>query len=104
MGKQLISWTSKTNQANVTRGLQLLNGDGSLMAFVCNAMPQDLRSLLFPSLIACFDGPGFFKAVSDEDAMPFDWLHFSWYNRYATKVISMQHDLCLIGHLIDFLG
>ena len=74
------------------------------MAFVCNAMPQDLRSLLFPSLIACFDGPGFFKAVSDEDAMPFDWLHFSWYNRYATKVISMQHDLCLIGHLIDFLG
>ena len=94
MGKQLISWTSKINQINA-RGIQLLNGDGSLMAFICNAMPQDLRSLLFPSLIGCLDGPGLCNAVSDEQdhvLQPFDCLHFSWYNRYTTRVIPTLHD------------
>ena len=60
------------------------------MVFVCSAMPQDLKSLLFPTLIGCLDGPILFNFVSDEQdtiLQPFNCLHFSWYNRYTTKVI-----------------
>ncbi|KAI6007020.1 hypothetical protein EDD15DRAFT_2124329, partial [Pisolithus albus] len=61
----------------VDSGLELQNNDGFLMAFICTAMPKDLRDVLYPSLVACFDGPDLFS--------PFDCLHFSWYNRYNAK-------------------
>lgn len=62
------------------------------MAFVCTAMPQHLRSLLFPLLMGCFEDQRPFKVrapdtdENDSAAPPFDCLHFSWYNRYTTKV------------------
>ncbi|KAI6101816.1 hypothetical protein F5141DRAFT_1008775, partial [Pisolithus sp. B1] len=71
-------------------GLELQNDDGSLMAFVCTAMPKDLKDLLYPSLVACLDGPDLFSVQLPSPAnenlpQPFDCLHFSWYNRFTTK-------------------
>ncbi|KAI6038319.1 hypothetical protein EDC04DRAFT_2570227 [Pisolithus marmoratus] len=71
--------------------LELQNDDGSLMAFICTAMPKGMKDLLFPSLIACLDGPDLFTArpsslpAGENTPPPFDCLHFSWYNRYTTK-------------------
>ena len=62
------------------------------MASVCTAMPQHLRSLLFPLLMGCFEDQWLFKVQApnmdenDSAAPPFDCLHFSWYNKYTTKV------------------
>ncbi|KAI6118440.1 hypothetical protein F5141DRAFT_1000019, partial [Pisolithus sp. B1] len=69
-------------------GLELQNDDGSLMAFVCTAMPKDLKDLLYPSLVACLDSPDLFSIrlpspANENLPQPFDCLHFSWYNRYA---------------------
>ncbi|KAI6094720.1 hypothetical protein EV401DRAFT_1881297 [Pisolithus croceorrhizus] len=74
----------------VDSGLELQNDDGSLMAFVCTAMPKDLKDLLYPSLVACLDGPDLFSIwlpspANENLPQPFDCLHFSWYNRYTTK-------------------
>ncbi|KIK13053.1 hypothetical protein PISMIDRAFT_119674, partial [Pisolithus microcarpus 441] len=75
----------------VDSGLELQNDDSSLMAFVCTAMPKDLKDLLYPSLVACLDGPDLFSIwlpspANENPPQPFDCLHFSWYNRYTTKV------------------
>ncbi|KAI6011882.1 hypothetical protein BKA83DRAFT_4065146 [Pisolithus microcarpus] len=54
-------------------------------------MPKGMKDLLFPSLIACLDGPHLFNTQSSSLSAgenmppPFDCLHFSWYNRYTTK-------------------
>ncbi|KIK14143.1 hypothetical protein PISMIDRAFT_117551 [Pisolithus microcarpus 441] len=74
----------------VDSGLELQNDDGSLMAFICTAMPKDLKELLYPSLVACLDSPDLFSIqlpspTNENPPQPFDCLHFSWYNRYTTK-------------------
>ena len=57
-------------------------------------MPQHLKSQLFPLLVGCFGNPELFIQWSSSDYVnggvlpPFDCIHFSWYNRYTTKVIS----------------
>ncbi|KAI6006397.1 hypothetical protein EDC04DRAFT_2583049 [Pisolithus marmoratus] len=54
-------------------------------------MPKGMKDLLFPSLIACLDGPDLFTAqpsslpAGENTPPPFDCLHFSWYTRYTTK-------------------
>ena len=76
------------------RGLDIGNADRTLMAFICTAMPQHLKSQLFPLLVGCFGNPELFIQQSSSDYVnrgalpPFDYIHFSWYNRYTTKVIS----------------
>ncbi|KAI6002556.1 hypothetical protein EDC04DRAFT_2611820 [Pisolithus marmoratus] len=87
-----VTWTNLyRGKAKQGSALELQNNDGSLMAFVCMAMPKGMKDLLFPSLIACLDGPDLFTArpsslpAGDNTPPPFDCLHFSWYNRYTTK-------------------
>ncbi|KAI6114453.1 hypothetical protein F5141DRAFT_1213645 [Pisolithus sp. B1] len=53
-------------------------------------MPKDLKDLLYPSLVACLDGPDLFSVwlpspANENLPQPFDCLHFSWYNRHTTK-------------------
>ena len=58
------------------------------------AMPQHLKSQLFPLLVGCFGNPELFIQQSCSNYVnggvlpPFDCIHFDWYNRYTTKVIS----------------
>ena len=74
------------------RALDIRNADGTVVAFVCTAMPQYLKSSLLPLLIACLKDPTLFKdqqhMAGENATLPIDCLHFSWYNRYATKVCS----------------
>ncbi|KAG1868759.1 hypothetical protein C8R48DRAFT_771536 [Suillus tomentosus] len=94
-------------------GLDLRNSDGSLMAFVCLSLPEDIRCGLTSSLLACFDGKEVlqmrhkqdYSDVQDSDdvpevedranydleklteqtlSSPFQCLHFSLWNRYST--------------------
>ncbi|KAG1781464.1 hypothetical protein EV702DRAFT_962506 [Suillus placidus] len=59
------------------------NADDSLMAFVCPALPESICSNLLSSFLACFDGNE--KVVEKILESPFQCLHFSIWNRYATK-------------------
>ncbi|KAG2083089.1 uncharacterized protein F5147DRAFT_660271 [Suillus discolor] len=95
--------------------LDLRNADDSLMAFVCPTLPESIRSNLLSSFLACFDGNEVlcvrklkddFHAddCQDQDTQiehhdsvtlekvaekvlksSFHCLHFSIWNRYATK-------------------
>lgn len=86
--------------------LELRNSDNSLMAFVCPSLPDTIRRNLLSSFLACFDGKQVLhvrrlsddfedneddeetldKVVDKVIARPFHCLHFSIWNRYATKV------------------
>jgi len=44
------------------RGLELCNADGSLMAFVCNAMPKVMQETLYDRLKASFSNDDIFKS------------------------------------------
>jgi hypothetical protein len=88
--------------------LELCNSDNSLMAFVCPSLPDTICRNLLSSFLACFDGNQVlhvrrlsddFEVDDDEEdeyalekvadkviARPFHCLHFSIWNRYATKV------------------
>jgi hypothetical protein len=89
--------------------LELRNSDDSLMVFVCPSLPDTIRRNLLGSFLACFDGKQVLHVrrlrddvednEDDEDdeetsekvvdkviSRPFHCLHFSIWNRYATKV------------------
>ena|ERR1700709_1195201 len=88
--------------------LELRNSDNSLMVFVCPSLPDTICRNLLSSFLACFDGNQVlhvrqlsddFEVDDDEEdeyalekvadkviARPFHCLHFSIWNRYATKV------------------
>jgi hypothetical protein len=89
--------------------LELRNSDNSLMVFVCPSLPDMICRNLLSSLLACFDGKQVLpvrrlsddfednedneddeetldKVVDKVIARPFHCLHFSIWNRYATKV------------------
>ena len=79
--------------------LELLNSDGSLMAFICPSMPEEMRRTLYPKLKGCFNGVDVFKkrtagseGDTDEDELehPFSNIHFSWWNRYGVSVRVMM--------------
>ena len=44
------------------RGLELCNADGSLMVFVCNAMPKVMRETLYDRLKASFGNDDIFES------------------------------------------
>ena len=74
------------------RALKIQNSDGSLMAFICMAMPEAMKESLFPRLITSLGGQECIidvDGLGDED-VPFDCIHFSWYNRYTPKVSGLQ--------------
>jgi hypothetical protein len=62
------------------------------MAFICSALPSHIWEHLTDNLVSCFDGEDILKNCtldSGENIVepePFECAHFSWYNRYATKV------------------
>jgi hypothetical protein len=72
--------------------LDLRNADGSLMAFICPSMPDDMRKTLFAKLKGCFNGVAILEDrtsdLEDEDELehPFFNAHFSWWNRYGVSV------------------
>lgn len=76
---------SPSNQL-INRGLDIRNTDGTLMAFVCNAMPTHLKATLSAKLIACLGEDDILVWRQGGDETPFEGLHFSWYNRYTTNV------------------
>ncbi|KAG1791170.1 uncharacterized protein HD556DRAFT_1200384, partial [Suillus plorans] len=66
--------------------VDICNKDGSLMAFICSAMPANMRETLHENLIACFDGiPSLTYYTPADHGQAFTCAHFSWYNRYATQ-------------------
>ena len=71
------------------RALKIQNSDGSLMAFICTAMPEAMKKSLFARLIASVGRQECIINVGDEDK-PFECIHFSWYNRYTPKVSGLQ--------------
>ena len=78
------------------RALKLQNLDGSLMAFICMAMPEEMRKLLFPELIASLGGSEDITDLNESSTgeEPFQCIHFSWYNRYtiqASEVLHLSH-------------
>ena len=75
------------------RVLKIENADGSLMAFICTAMPEDMKKLLFPQLIASLGG---LENIVDRDESStgeesFQCVHFSWYNRYTIQVSELSY-------------
>jgi hypothetical protein len=96
--------------------LDIRNGDGTLMAFVCSSMPDHLCNNLLESFIACFEGQPILRhrALSEDDyeeesddadtdspsdlverilQKPFHCVHFSQWNRYSMTVreVSLSH-------------
>ena len=72
------------------RALELRNADESLMAFVCNAMPDTMRETLYDRLKASFDDINIFEnrlpSSNIERDDRFQTVHFSWWNRYRSSV------------------
>ncbi|KAG2740020.1 hypothetical protein P692DRAFT_20658287, partial [Suillus brevipes Sb2] len=67
--------------------LELRNSDQSLMAYICGSLPNHLRSSLMTDLILSF---GDLNILIDKDTNQgtqgnFQAVHFSWYNRQATR-------------------
>ncbi|KAG2357933.1 hypothetical protein BDR07DRAFT_1262935, partial [Suillus spraguei] len=62
--------------------LDLCNSDGSLMAFVCSSLPDDIHYGLASNLLVCFDGKK--KLTEKTLSHPFQCLHFSLWNQYST--------------------
>jgi hypothetical protein len=56
------------------------------MAFICNAMPGYMKENLTAKLLACLGGSDKLVSQDSRRLEPFECLHFSWYNRYATDV------------------
>jgi len=77
----------------INRALEICNSDGSLMAFVCNAMPQRLKDALVDRLTTCLTSENTFKPRDSQDGKAYQCLHFSWYNRYTTNVGHTQMSL-----------
>lgn len=75
---------------SVYRALELRNADGSLMAFVCNAMPDSMRETLYDRLKASFDDVNIFKnrlpSSNNQRDERFLTMHFCWWNRYGSSV------------------
>lgn len=87
------------------RGLELRNVDGSLMAFVCHAMPKVMRETLYESLKASFGNDDIFESrlpfsVEERDER-FYAVHFSLWNRYG---VSVQCLSLLPGTLMKLTG
>lgn len=71
--------------------LRVQNDDGSLLLFVSTALPDHIRKTLRKDLEACFGNePSLVQTDSrlrpEGETNSFQVLHFSWYNRHATKV------------------
>jgi len=72
------------------RALRMCNVDGSLMAFICNAMPDAMRETLYDRLKASFDNLDIFQSQlpssTNQRDDRFETVHFSWWNRYGVSV------------------
>lgn len=69
--------------------LELRDLDGSLMAYICGTMPENLKLSLLKFLLLSLEDEGALvrKDLDDQDrTSTFEALHFSWYNRHATRV------------------
>ncbi|KAG2121040.1 uncharacterized protein F5147DRAFT_562829 [Suillus discolor] len=83
--------------------LDILNADGTLMAFICTTLPDCICNTLEANLLAAFgksnmlidrkmfkedemaaSEAGASGMVMKGDVLPFHCAHFTWYNRYTT--------------------
>jgi len=64
------------------------------MAYICGTMPQSLRTSLLQRLLLAFEDENMLinKDTKQDADNSFQALHFSWYNRHATRV-SCDSDL-----------
>ena len=51
-------------------------------------MPMDMKSTLTERFVACFESNPLYARIeaSDPLELPYETLHFSWYNRHCTQV------------------
>ncbi|KAG1868923.1 hypothetical protein C8R48DRAFT_671478 [Suillus tomentosus] len=71
----------------VRNQLELCNSDQSLMAYICGSLPNHLRSSLMTDLILSFGNVNILinKDTNQGTQGNFQAVHFSWYNRHATR-------------------
>jgi hypothetical protein len=88
-----VFWHLLTSQCS--HQLELRNEDGTLMAYICGTMPQSLRTSLLQRLLLAFEDENMLidKDTKQDADNSFQAVHFSWYNRHATRV-SRDSDLC----------
>ncbi|TFK46451.1 hypothetical protein OE88DRAFT_1648472 [Heliocybe sulcata] len=60
--------------------------DGKLQALLCTSMPQSMRDSLTNSIRAALGRHDILRQRGPQDEPLFEVLHFSWYNRYSTKI------------------
>jgi len=90
--------TAIDNLPFTRRQLELRDLDGSLMAYICGTMPESLKGRLLEYLLLSLGDEGALvqKDIDHQDRRStFEALHFSWYNRHATRVrkyrFTIQH-------------
>ena len=70
--------------------LKILDSHESLVACIFTNMPSHLRRMLSIDLISCFHAESWNLQETDSAAagteFQFQAVHFSWYNRHATRV------------------
>jgi hypothetical protein len=75
--------------------LEIRDLDNSLMAVVSGTLPDSIRQSLCRDLMLCFEDEGkelLHLTDTKKDGDPFfQTVHFSWYNRYATKVRTLLY-------------
>lgn len=59
-----------------------------LMACICTSMPDGMKKNLTERLVSCFKSNPLTarSTANDPLTVPYETLHFSWYNRHCTKV------------------
>jgi hypothetical protein len=73
--------------------LDMWNADGSLMAFICPSMPDNMRRSLFPKLKGCFNGVRIFQDQTPASGKP----HIAYFA--FSGLIALNF---LFSHLIHF--
>lgn len=76
------------------------------LASVCTSMPEAMKCSLAERFAACFhsDPLQHRNTASDPLEMPYETLHFSWYNRHCTRVSSHSPRRCSRCSLIFTKG
>ncbi|KAG1884557.1 hypothetical protein F4604DRAFT_1574409, partial [Suillus subluteus] len=67
--------------------LELRNNDGTLMTYICSTMLSSIRDSLLQQLLLAFEDEDLLvdKDTSQDSDNSFQAIHFSWYNRHATR-------------------
>ncbi|KAG0702910.1 hypothetical protein DFH29DRAFT_1044782 [Suillus ampliporus] len=67
--------------------LELRNNDETLMAYICGTMPSSIRDSLLQQLLLAFEDEDLLvdKDTSQDSDNSFEAIHFSGYNRHATR-------------------